>query len=110
MKLRDLLNEIKIHQNNFVKIDMVENQLKNIFQEDMPKIQFDEDGLYIKLDNFQYREINNNPMDTFTITDAGFENEKDEVKNIKKYYIEYSVPTITDAKVGVNSEDIQDEK
>jgi len=89
MKLKDLL-ETKIYPNNFIKIDMVKNELERIFNSEAPEINFDDDGLYIKLDNFNLRELENNPMNKFSITDAGFENEKDEVKGIKKYYIEYT--------------------
>jgi len=89
MKLKDLLSEVKVQENNFVKVDMVKDELKQIFGEDAPKTMFDEDGLYIKLDNFQLRDLDNTPMSTFSITDTGFENDKDEAKAIKKYYIEY---------------------
>jgi len=89
MKLKDLLNEVVVQPNNFIKINMVKKELGLIFGEDAPKPAFDEEGMYIKMDNFLYREIENNPMDNFTLTDAGFENEKDEMKNIRKYYIEY---------------------
>jgi len=89
MKLKDLL-ETKIYPNNFIKIDMVKNELERIFNSEAPEVKFDDDdGLYIKLDNFTLRELENNPMNKFSITDAGFENEKDEVNGIKKYYIEY---------------------
>jgi len=90
MKLKDLLNEVVVHQNNFIKIDMVEKELGLIFGEDAPKPAFDENGMYVKMDNFLYREIENNPMNSFTLTDAGFENEKDEIKNTRKYYVEYT--------------------
>ena len=90
MKLRELLSETTIHQNNFVKIDMVGKELEEIFGEDAPKINFDEEGLYIKMDNFLMRYYEGNPMNSFTLTDSVFDNEKDEVKNIKRYYVEYT--------------------
>ena len=90
MKVIDLINEVKVHQNNFIKIDMVDKELGLVFGEDAPKTSFDDEGMYVKMNNFLYREIENNPMDSFTLTDAGFENEKDEISNTRKYYIEYT--------------------
>jgi len=90
MKLKDLLNEVTVHQNNFVKIDMVEKELEEIFGDEAPKIKFDEEGLYIRMDNFLMRDYESNPMNSFTLTDSGFDNDKDEVKNIRRYYVEYT--------------------
>ncbi len=87
MKLKDLLFEVRIFQNNFVKVEMVTNELSSLFSEKVPKVEFDDNGLYITIDNFQYRELEmNGGFKKFTLTDAGLVNE---VKNIKKYYLEY---------------------
>lgn len=87
MKLKDLLFEVRIFQNNFVKIEMVENELSTLFSEKVPEVKFDDSGLYITIDNFQYRDMEmNGGFKKFSLTDAGLVNE---VKNIKKYYIEY---------------------
>lgn len=89
MKLKDLLYETRIFQNNFIKVDMVEDELKKIFKEDeVPKIEFDEDGMFITLDNFTYRHYNSiGGFDSFSLTDGGI---VDEINNIKKYYIEFT--------------------
>lgn len=101
MKLRELINEVNIFQNNFVKIEMVQDELKKVFGDEAPKIKFDEDGLYITMDNFLFREYENNPLDSFTLTDAGM---IDEVKNIKKYYVEYVKVEKTETPTETESE------
>lgn len=85
MKLREL-NEVKVFQNNFIKVGMVEDALKMLFPENTPSVKFDEAGLYIVLDSFDFRDYENKKMGSFTLTDAGI---FDERKNIKKYYVEY---------------------
>jgi len=95
MKLKDLfkkenkLNEVNVFQNNYIKVQMIEDNLKKIFVDNVPPIKYDDTGMYIKLDNMLYREIENNPMETFQLTAAGFENEADQAKGLKKYYVEY---------------------
>jgi hypothetical protein len=95
MKLKDLLNETRIYQNNFIKIAMVEDTLKTLFGETPPEIEFDTDGMFIQLDTFMFRNYENGTTDDqtneqkFYLTDAGF---VDELKGIKKYYIEFTKP------------------
>lgn len=86
MKLKDLINEVKIYQNNFIKIGMVENDLKTLFPENTPQVKFDTEGLYVVLDTFQFRDYENKRLTSFILTDAGL---FDEMKNTKKYYVEY---------------------
>jgi hypothetical protein len=88
MKLRDLILEARIFQNNFIKISLVEEELNMIFDEDeTPKIKFDEDGMYIEMDNFLYRNYEiGGGLQKFSLSESDV---VDEVKNIKKYYIEY---------------------
>ena len=60
MKLKDLLFEVRIFQNNFIKVDMIKDELKMIFNNtDVPEISFDADGMYIAMDNFKLREFDN---------------------------------------------------
>lgn len=89
MKLRDLLVEARIFQNNFIKVGMVEEELKSVFgEEEMPKVEFDADGMFIKMDNFKMRDYETaGGLKKFSLSDAGL---VDEIKNIKKYYIEFT--------------------
>lgn len=125
MKVRDLLLEVRLFQNSFIKLDIVETELKKVFSQSdtIPKIAFDKDGMFITIDNFALREYENyyaqsklntpptdNPSDTppdttvkspeittdrpFTLSYAGV---IDEIKNVRKYYIEYiKIPEIED--------------
>lgn len=97
MKVRDLIVETRIFQNNFIKIGIVEEEIKQIFgEEEAPKIEFDEDGMFIKMDNFMYRNYETNGgLNKFSLTDVGI---IDELKNIKKYYIEFTKATEVDNK------------
>lgn len=94
MRLRDLILEVRVFQNNFIKVDLVEEELKKIFAqaENIPKVNFDKDGMFITMDNFTLREYDNfygdDELTKFTLTDAGVVDEKN---NINKYYIEYTV-------------------
>ncbi len=92
MKLKDLLFEVRIFQNNFIKVDMIKDELKMIFNNnDIPEISFDTDGMYIAMDNFKLREFDNyGGFKKFSISDAGLINH---VKNIRKYYIEFIKPS-----------------
>ena len=93
MKLKDLLYEARIFQNNFIKLDIVEDEFKRIFGENTPKIEFDNDGMFIKLDTFTYNEYESaDTVPHISLSDAGV---VDEIKNIKKFYIEYTKPTET---------------
>lgn len=86
MKLKDLLFEARIFGNNFIKINMIENELSRIFVEDKPKIQFDENGLYIMLDIVQFKMIEQNPfMDKFALSEPEI---KSDGENVKKFYID----------------------
>jgi len=113
MKLRDLLNETRVFQNNFIKVDMVEDELKKIFKnEKTPKIKFDEDGMFITVDNFTYRHyFQENNFNTFSLIDAGL---IDEIKNIKKYYVEFNKvkpeEEIEDGEESSNEEGVQTPK
>lgn len=91
MKLKDLLFEVRIFQNNFIKVDMIKDELKMIFNNtDVPEISFDVDGMYIAMDNFKLREFDNyGGFKKFSISDAGLINH---VKNIRKYYVEFIKP------------------
>ena len=85
MKLRELLFENRIFQNNFIKISMVEEELKRIFTDEKPQIKYDENGMFILMKNSLYR--NDRIFSKFSLSDGGIEDEK---KNIKKYYIEFT--------------------
>ena len=86
MRLKDFINEAKIFQNNSVKVDMVVKELKRVFiDNEIPKIYFDEDGLFIWLDNFQTDIINENPLKQFSL----IESIKDKETKKTKFYIEY---------------------
>jgi hypothetical protein len=90
MKIHDLIMEVRIFTNNFVKISMVEDELKVIF-DDTPTIQFDENGMFIILNTFQFREYEmKESFKNFFLSDAGI---IDEIKNTSKFYIEYNKPT-----------------
>jgi len=93
MKLKDLknlLNESRIFQNNFVKIDIVKKELALIFVDNFPKIEFDNDGLFIKIDDFTYSKYKlDEVFDKFSLSEGIM---IDEIKNIKKYYIEFTTP------------------
>jgi len=111
MKISDLLLEVRLYQNNYIKIGIVEDELKKIFStsDNVPKINFDDDGMFIILDNFEqnayeaYKNANaNKPSEEtaapeenkdantstaiFELTDVGIFNQ---LNNTKKYYIEY---------------------
>jgi len=93
MKLKDILNETRIFQNNFIKLDIIKNEFKRIFGENTPEIKFDNNGMFIKLDNLSYTEFNASDIDNFSLSDAGI---IDEHKNIKKFYIEFIKPLEND--------------
>jgi len=86
MKLSDLLNEVNVFKNNFVRADMAVEAVEKLFPEETPKIQYDEKGMFIILNNFQFRDYENTGMGSFSLTDGGIQ---DEIKNTKKYYVEY---------------------
>lgn len=90
MKLKDLINEVRIFQNNFIKIDTVKDKLKEFFgEENMPEIGFDDKGMFVKIKmelTTREEEIIDS-LDFFTLTDGIV---VDEMKNIKKFYIEYT--------------------
>lgn len=111
MKLEDLILEVRVFQNNFIKVDMVTDELKKIFKnEKVPQVKFDEDGMFILVDNFIYRNfLQEGVFNTFSLVDAGI---VDEIKNIKKYYIEFikkEVKDDTTMKDNEEQSDIQDE-
>ena len=68
MKVRDLILEARIYQNNFIKVDIIEDELKRIFsaesddppaaygvkEKSIPKVNFDADGMYITMDKQLY--------------------------------------------------------
>lgn len=86
MKLKDLLiTENGIFQNNYVRVNMVEDALQKLFPNDEIAIEFDENGLFIILDDFQFREYETQGLTGFKLTLSGL---FDEIKNTKKYYIE----------------------
>lgn len=88
MKLKDLLFETRIFQNNFVKVEMIQDELIVLFPENTPEVKFDDKGMYIAIDNFQYRELETKGgFKKFFLTDSGLVNE---IKNITKYYIEFA--------------------
>ena len=89
MKISDLINEVKIFKNNFVRVGMAEEAVKKLFPEETPKIEYNETGMYIVLDNFKFRDYENIGMGAFSLTDAGI---VDEIKNTKMYYVEYTKP------------------
>jgi hypothetical protein len=95
MKLKDLLNEVRIFQHNFIKTDVVGNELKMIFGDEAPAIEFDNDGLFIIMDIFQTRKYEESfeGIDIedrkFFLSDGGF---MDDLKSTKKYYIEFTRP------------------
>ena len=95
MKLNDLINEVKIFKNNFVKVSMVEAALKKLFPEETPKILFDDNGMYVILDTFQIRDFENNGLGSFSLSDAGI---VDEIKNTKKFYVEFVKPISVDTE------------
>lgn len=95
MTINDLISEAHIFKNNFVRIDMATEAIKQLFPENTPKIQFDEDGMYIILDTFQFRDYSDTGMGAFTLTEAGI---ADEIKNTKKYYLEYVKPVKPEEK------------
>lgn len=86
MKLIDLLNEVNVFQNNFVRVDMAVEAIEKLFPEETPKIQYDKNGMFIVLDSFQFRDYEDNGLGVFSLTDSGI---RDEIKNTKKFYIEY---------------------
>lgn len=89
MKLNDLINEVKVFKNNFVKVDMAEQAIEKLFPEESIKIDYDDDGMFIVLDTFQFRDYENTGMGAFSLSDGGI---VDEINNTKKYYIEYVKP------------------
>jgi hypothetical protein len=99
MKISELINEVKLFKNNFVRVSMAEAAIKKLFPEETPKIQYDDQGMYIVLDTFQARDYENTGMGVFSLSDAGI---ADEIKNTRKYYVEFvkqvetSAPTETD--------------
>lgn len=95
MKVKDLIYEVRIFQHQFVKTDLIKNELFIIFGNDLPVIDFDDSGLFIIMDNFQIRDYENSfagkPIEErkFFLSDGGV---IDEIKNIKKYYVEFTRP------------------
>lgn len=62
-------NLVDVFQNNFIRIQIIETQLKTIFGEDAADYvcDFDESGMYIMLDEFQAKMITDIPDLKFTI-------------------------------------------
>lgn len=89
MKITQLLKEVKLFKNNFVRISMAETAIAKLYPTETPKINFDDLGMYIILDTFQIRDYENIGMNGFTLSEAGIVNE---IKNLKKFYIEYIKP------------------
>jgi len=96
MTLKDVNNSLlvenmsNIFQNNLIKVQMVKDQLKQIFDDDnTPDIDFDENGLYIKITNFQARNLENISLKSFVLQPMGFDSDDDKILNIKKFYIQY---------------------
>jgi len=91
MKLTDLLNEVRIYRNNFVKVMMVQTAIDKLYPanetSERPTIKNDSEGIYITLDNIQMLKFVKNGMDSFLLVDDKY---TDDYKNIKKYYIEYN--------------------
>lgn len=113
MKLKDLISEVKIYQNNFIKINMAEKFIKEIVGEygsieNMPRLEFDNDGLFILLDTMMYREFDNKLASipenekTFFLTGGTV---VDDRKNIKKYYIEFMKVEEDDAETKDSNSD-----
>ena len=89
MKLRDLITEARIFQNNFIRVGMVEEEFKRIFADKQvnPKIDFDTNGMFVILNNFAFADFENmKSNDQFTLVDGGVD---DEIKNTRKFYIEF---------------------
>ena len=87
MKLKDILFETKVFQNNFIKIQIIQDELKNIFMNRTPEIKFDSNGMYIALNQFELRTFESEKKsDKFTLEDAGY---IDDIKGIKKYYVSF---------------------
>ena len=93
MKLKDLLFEVRIFQNNFIKVDMIKDELKMIFNNtDVPEISFDADGMYIAMDNFKLREFDNyGGFKKFSI----LSNNNNESNNNNLYHFKCSQPEKT---------------
>lgn len=89
MKLRDLIVEARIFQNNFIRVGMVEEEFNRIFSDSQvkPKIDFDTNGMFVVLNNFQFADFENmKSNDQFVLVDNGVDNE---IKNTRKFYIEF---------------------
>ena len=89
MKLRDLIAEARIFQNNFIRVGMVEEEFSRIFSDSQvtPKIDFDTNGMFVVLNNFQFADFENmKSNDQFVLVDNGVDNE---IKNTRKFYIEF---------------------
>lgn len=84
--LKQILNENRIFQNNFIKISMIEDELALIFPENTPIVKFDNSGAYILLDNFQIKEYDQKPMSKFLLIPGEL---VDFQKQITKYYLEF---------------------
>lgn len=101
MKISDLINEVKIFQNNYVRVDMAKKALEKLFPENTPNIMFDEVGMYIVLDNFAFRDYENGSLGAFSLSEDGI---VDEIKNTKKYYLEFIKPVVSEEPAGDNAE------
>jgi len=90
MRLRNLLIEARVFQNNFIRVSMIEEEFNRIFQgqENIPKLEFDENGMYTVVDNFFSRQLESNlNTDVFSLSDGGF---VDQIKSKRKLYIEFT--------------------
>lgn len=91
MKLNDLLNEVSIYRNNFVKVMMVQSAIDKLYPTDeiseRPTVKNDNNGLYVTLDNIQMLNYIKNGLDGFLLIDDKY---VDDYKNIRKYYIQYN--------------------
>lgn len=90
MRLRNLLIEARVFQNNFIRVSMIEQEFNRIFQgqENIPKLDFDENGMYTVVDNFLSNQLESK-LNTavFSLSDGGF---VDQIKSKRKRYIEFT--------------------
>lgn len=99
MKLNELINEVSIHRNNFVKMMRVQTAIDKLYPEqetiERPTIKNDSEGIYITLDKIQMLSYINNGLGGFLLMNDIY---VDNYKNIRKYYIEYNKPLEADKK------------
>ena len=116
MKVSDLILEVRVFQNNFVRIGIIEKELEKLFDtsdeppeisgqpSNIPTVDFDKDGsgMYIIMNNATLRKFENlDGLNKFTLTDTGIVDED----NNTKYYIEYIEPPEEEEKVEDGSEE-----